>query len=85
METSADIFFISVIRGDPFSRTLVCISKIYYFVQKKSQNAGVNRAEKVTMCLLNCNYKQVEIGYSVYICKTTGIHSEIIISVSPEI
>ena len=29
--------------------------------------------------------KQVKIGYSVYIYKTTLIHSEIILGVSPEI
>ena len=36
----------------PFSSTLICISKIHYFVRKNSQNAGVNRAEKVYQCIV---------------------------------
>ena len=36
----------------PFSTTLICISKIHYFVRQNSQNAGVNRAEKAYQCVV---------------------------------
>ena len=36
----------------PLSSTLICISQIHYFVQKNSQNAGVNRAEKAYQCIV---------------------------------
>ena len=37
------------------------------------------------MALLKRTQKQVKIGYSVYIYKTTRVHPEIIFAVSPEI
>ena len=36
----------------PFSATLICISKIHYFVRKNSHNTGVNRAEKTYQCIV---------------------------------
>ena len=36
-------------------------------------------------CVLKRTQKQVEIGYRVYIYKTTCIHSESILAVSPQI
>ena len=38
-------------QGRPFSSTLICISKIHYFVRKNSQNARVNRADKANQCI----------------------------------
>ena len=35
-----------------FSLTLICISKIRYFVGKNSQNASVNRAKKAYQCIV---------------------------------
>ena len=52
METSAGIFSYQRDQRRPFSSTLICISKIHYFVRKTSQNAGVNRAEKAYHCIV---------------------------------
>ena len=55
---------------------------VTYTVDKnKIWHSGHNRH----IALLKKTHKQVEIGYSVYIYKATGIHSEIVFSVSPEI
>ena len=50
-------------------------------LKNKIWQSGHNRH----IALLKRTQKQVKIGYSVYILKTTRIHSEIILAVSPEI
>ena len=50
-------------------------------LKNKIWHSGHNRH----IALLKRTQKQVKIGYSVYIYKTTRIHSEIILAVSPEI
>ena len=50
-------------------------------LKKKIGHSGHNRH----IALLERTQKQVKIGFSVYIYKTTRIHSETIIAVSPEI
>ena len=66
----------------PFSSTLICISKIHYFVRKNSQNAGVNRAEKAYQCIVYTPIRsRIASNPRVYlqlpstnILKTTQIH-----------
>ena len=50
-------------------------------LKNKIWHSGHNRH----IALLKRTQKQVKIGYSVYIYKTTRIHSETILAVSPEI
>ena len=50
-------------------------------VENKIWHSGHNRH----ITSLKRTQRQVKIGYSVYIYKTTRIHSEIILAVSPEI
>ena len=50
-------------------------------LKNKIWHSGHNR----NIALLKRTQKQVKIGYSVYIYKTTRIHSETILAVSPEI
>ena len=50
-------------------------------LKNKIGHSGHNRH----IALLERTQKQVKIGCSVYIYKTTRIHSEIILAVSPEI
>ena len=52
----------------PFSSTLICISKIHYFVRKNSQNAGVNRAEKAYQCIVYTQIRsRIETNPRVYL------------------
>ena len=50
-------------------------------LKNKTWHSGHNRQ----VALLKRLQKQVKIGCSAYIYKTTGIHSETILGVSPEI
>ena len=50
-------------------------------IKDKIWHSGHNRH----IAFLKRTQKQVKIGYSVYIYRTTRIHSEMILAVSPEI
>ena len=53
--------------------------------RSKLKNKIWHSAHNRHMASLKRTQKQVKIGYSVYICKTTRMHSETILAVSPEI